>query len=173
MLKRYGVRGGETMARAPLNPERIHGVVDAAVVASRQTVRMNKVAQVLAALEALTLISVGVLEAFFFRSAELYPIFLIEPGEYDAVRLWTVNVGFYNIFMGIGLIVALVLVYTRRVAAGRAIVLFTSALHVLLGITLVISEPQLWVSAIGEAGLAAAVIIAVIFGDRRKRTDTA
>jgi uncharacterized membrane protein len=134
---------------------------------------MNKVAQVLAALEALTLITVGVLEAFFFRSPELHPIFLIEPGEYDAVRLWTVNVGFYNIFMGIGVIVGLVLVNTGRVAAGRAIVLFTSALHVLLGVTLVISEPALWVSAIGEAGLAAAVIIAVLVGDQRERTEAA
>jgi len=84
---------------------------------------MNKVAQVLAALEALTLFAVGVMEAFFFRSPELHAIFLIEPGEYDAVRLWTVNVGFYNIFMAIGLIVALVFVNTGRVVEGRTIVL--------------------------------------------------
>jgi uncharacterized membrane protein len=134
---------------------------------------MNKVAQVLAALEALTLLTVGVMEAFFYRSPELYAIFLIEPGEYDAVRLWTVNVGFYNIFMGIGLIVALVFVNTGRVVVGRTIVLYTSALHVLLGITLVITEPQLWVSAIGEAGLAMAVILAVLIGDRRSRADAA
>ena len=134
---------------------------------------MNKVAQVLAALEALTLIAVGVMEAFFYRSPELYAIFLIQPGEYDAVRLWTVNVGFYNIFMGIGLIVALAFVNRGRVEAGRTIVLYTSALHVLLGSTLVISEPQLWVSAIGEAGLAAAVIVAVIIGDRRTRAEAA
>ena len=134
---------------------------------------MSKVAQVLAALEALTLIAVGVMEAFFFRRPELYGIFLIEPDEYDAVRLWTVNVGFYNIFMGVGLIVALAFVNAGRVVVGRAIVLYTSALHVMLGLTLVISEPQLWVSAIGEAGLAAAVIVAVILGDRRARADAA
>ena len=134
---------------------------------------MNKVAQVLAALEALTLLAVGVMEAFFYRSPGLHAIFLIEPGEYDAVRLWTVNVGFYNIFMGIGLIVALVFVNTGRVVAGRTIVLYTSALHVLLGTTLVISEPQLWLSGVGEAGLAIAVILAVLIGDRRSRADAA
>jgi len=134
---------------------------------------MNKVAQVLAALEALTLLAVGVMEAFFYRSPGLHAIFLIEPGEYDAVRLWTVNVGFYNIFMALGLIVALVFVNTGRVAAGRIIVLYTSALHVLLGITLVISEPQLWLSGVGEAGLAIAVILAVLIGDRRSRADAA
>jgi len=64
-------------------------------------------------------------------------------------------------------------VNTGRVVAGRTIVLYTSALHVLLGITLVISEPQLWVSAIGEAGLAVAVILAVLIGDRRSRADAA
>ena len=89
------------------------------------------------------------------------------------MRLWTVNVGFYNIFMGVGLIVALAFVNAGRVVVGRAIVLYTSALHVMLGLTLVISEPQLWVSAIGEAGLAAAVIVAVILGDRRARADAA
>ena len=134
---------------------------------------MNKVAQVLAALEALSLLAVGMMEAFFYRSPELHAIFLIEPGEYDAVRLWTVNVGFYNIFMALGLIVALVFVNTGRVAAGRIIVLYTSALHVLLGITLVISEPQLWLSGVGEAGLAIAVILAVLIGDRRSRADAA
>ena len=134
---------------------------------------MNKVAQVLAAIEALTLLAVGVMEAFFYRSPELHAIFLIEPGEYDAVRLWTVNVGFYNIFMALGLIVALVFVNTGRVAAGRTIVLYTSALHVLLGFTLVVSEPQLWLNGVGEAGLAIAVILAVIFGDRRSRADAA
>ena len=62
---------------------------------------MNRVAQVLAALEALTLIAVGALESFFFRSPELYPIFLIESDEYDAVALWTRNVGVYNMLMGL------------------------------------------------------------------------
>ncbi|MCK8609777.1 hypothetical protein [Agromyces sp. C10] len=39
---------------------------------------MTLTAQVLAGLMALTLIVVGALETFFFRSAALYPIFLID-----------------------------------------------------------------------------------------------
>ena len=74
------------------------------------------------------------MEAFFYRSPELYAIFLIEPGEYDAVRLWTVNVGFYNMLMGLGLIVGVVLREHRsQVVAGRAIVLYHTAMHVVLG----------------------------------------
>ncbi|MGR0218347.1 DUF1304 family protein [Agromyces sp. ZXT2-6] len=128
---------------------------------------MNTVAQVLAALMALTLIVVGVLETFFFRSPELYPIFLIEPGEYDAVALWTRNVGVYNILMGIAIVVGIVLVRRGQVAAGRALVLAFSAMHVVLGITLVITAPELWLSGLSEAGLALAVVIAIVVGDRR------
>lgn len=128
---------------------------------------MNTVAQVLAALMALTLIVVGVLETFFFRSPELYPIFLIEPDEYDAVALWTRNVGVYNMLMGIGVIVGIVLARRDQVAAGRALVLAFSAMHVVLGITLVISAPELWLSGLSEAGLALAVVIAIVVGDRR------
>lgn len=128
---------------------------------------MNTVAQVLAALMALTLIVIGVLETFFFRSPELYPIFLIEPGEYDAVALWTRNVGVYNVLMGIAVVIGLVLVRRGQVAAGRALVLAFSAMHVVLGITLVISAPELWLSGLSEAGLALAVVIAILVGDRR------
>jgi uncharacterized membrane protein len=136
---------------------------------------MNKVAQVLAALEALTLIAVGALETFFFRSPELYPIFLIEPDEYDAVALWTRNVGVYNMLMGAAIIVALVLVHRAQVAAGRAIILTISAMHLVLGISLVITAPELWLSAVFEFGLALAVILAIVIGDRRSavRADAA
>ena len=127
---------------------------------------MNRVAQVLAALEALTLIAVGALESFFFRSPELYPIFLIEPDEYDAVALWTRNVGVYNMLMGLAIIVALVLVHRAQVAAGRAIILTISAMHVVLGVSLVVTAPELWLSAVFEFGLALAVILAIVIGDR-------
>ena len=128
---------------------------------------MNKVAQVLAVLEALTLIAVGVLESFFLRSSELYPIFLIEPDEYEAVALWTRNVGVYNMLMGVAIIVALVLVHRAQVAAGRAIILTICAMHLVLGVSLVITAPELWLSAVFEFGLALAVILAIVIGDRR------
>lgn len=128
---------------------------------------MNPVAQVLAALEALTLITVGVLETFFFRSPELYPIFLIESDEYEAVALWTRNVGVYNMLMGLAIVVALVLVHRAQVAAGRAIILTICATHLVLGVSLVVTAPELWLSAVFEFGLALAVILAIVIGDRR------
>ena len=133
---------------------------------------MNPVAQVLAALEALTLIVIGLLETFFYRSAELYPIFLIEPDEYDAVALWTRNVGVYNMLMGIAIVVGLVLVHRSGRQAGRAIILTVSAMHLVLGVSLVITAPELWLSAVFEFGLALAVILAILIGDRRASTST-
>jgi uncharacterized membrane protein len=129
--------------------------------------RMTLTAQVLAGLMALTLLVIGALETFFFRNAALYPIFLIEPDEYDAVALWTRNVGVYNMLMGIGIVVAIVLVRRGQVAAGRALVLAFSLMHVVLGITLVITAPELWLSGLSEAGLALAVVVAIVVGDRR------
>jgi uncharacterized membrane protein len=135
---------------------------------------MTPLAQVLAALMALTLLVIGVLETFFFRTAALYPIFLIEPDEYDAVALWTRNVGVYNMLMGIGTIVGIVLARRGQVEAGRALVLAFSAMHVVLGVSLVITAPELWLSAISEAGLALAVVLAVWLGGRgRERRPTA
>ncbi|MGX5696992.1 DUF1304 family protein [Agromyces soli] len=128
---------------------------------------MNPVAQVLAGLEALTLIAVGVLESFFFRSPELYPIFLIDPDEYDAVALWTRNVGVYNMLMGAAIVVALVLVHRAKAVAGRAIILTISSMHIVLGVSLVITAPELWLSAVFEFGLALAVVLAIVIGDRR------
>lgn len=132
-----------------------------------ENARMTPVAQVLAALEALTLITVGVLESFFYRTPELYPIFLIEPDEYDAVALWTRNVGVYNMLMGLAIIVGIVLARRSQVAAGRAIVLTISAVHLVLGVSLVITAPELWLSAVFEFGLALAVVLAILLGSRR------
>ena len=141
--------------------------MDADRAACDENARMNRAAQVLAALEALTLIVIGVLESFFYRTPELYPIFLIEPDEYDAVALWTRNVGVYNMLMGVAIIVGIVLARGSQVAAGRAIVLTISAMHVVLGVSLVITAPELWLSAVFEFGLALAVILVTLFGGRK------
>jgi len=133
---------------------------------------MKPVAQVLAGLEALTLITVGVLESFFYRSPELYPIFLIDPDHYDAVALWTRNVGVYNMLMGAAIVVALVLVNRSQAVAGRAIILTICSMHVVLGISLVITAPELWLSAVFEFGLALAVILVIVIGDRSRTRPT-
>ena len=120
---------------------------------------MNAVAQVLAVVEGLVLIAVGMLEAFQYRNPRWYRMFLIDPRDYAAVRLWTVNVGFYNAVMGVGLLVGVVLLWVGDPVVGRTLVYFICAAHVVLGAVLAISEPRLRSSAILQSGLPLLVIV--------------
>ena len=123
---------------------------------------MSGLAQALALLQAAVLVVVGLLEAFRYRDPRWHRIFLIEPEDHRAVRLWVVNVGFYNILMGLACVVGVVLARGDHVEEGRAIVLAMSAIHVLLGGVLLVSQPKLWQNSAGEAGLAAAVVVATL-----------
>jgi putative membrane protein len=112
---------------------------------------MSAFAQVVAVLVGLSLVVAGVLESFFFRRPELYPIFLIRPEDVTAVRLWTVNQGFYNMCFGAAALGGVVFLHVGNVTVGRTLVLFTCASMVVLGIVLVVSERRLWLSALGQA----------------------
>lgn len=119
---------------------------------------MTTLEYVLAAVIAAVGTIVGLLEAFRYRDPRLYPIFLIKPGDHDAVRLWTVNVGFHNITMAAGLATGLFLVSRGFLAEGRTLVLFVAAAQVFEGTVLFASERRLWVSALGQAVPAAILL---------------
>jgi putative membrane protein len=121
---------------------------------------MSTAAQVLAVVIAAMLVVVWVLESFLYRQPRLYPIFLTKPGDYDAVRLWTVNMGFYNLTTAVALLAGVVLVQTDRLPQGEALVIFTAAQHTFMGAVLVISQPKLWVSSILQ-GVPAAALLAL------------
>lgn len=120
---------------------------------------MNAAALILAILEGLLLLGIGTLEAFFFRKPQLYPIFLIRPEDHRAVRLWTVNVGWYNICSGLAVAVGLVLSATASADIGGAVVLAICAMQVVLGVVLVLTEAKLWRGAVGQSLLPLAVIL--------------
>ncbi|WP_261382425.1 DUF1304 family protein [Arthrobacter sp. UKPF54-2] len=79
-----------------------------------------------------------------------------------AVRMWTFNLGFYNMIWGIGAIIGALLLTGTEPAAGRALLLFTAAGHVILGVILVLSERRLWASAIAEALLPAVIVVLLL-----------
>lgn len=120
---------------------------------------MNVVAQVLAVLVGLTLIAVGVLEAFFYRNQRFHSFFLIEPRDTAAVRLWTMNVGFYNIVFGLAILSGVVILNVGDATIGRTLIYMVCISHVILGIVLRVVEPKLWLSAVGQAGLPLLVIL--------------
>ena len=120
---------------------------------------MTGLIQVLRVVFGVVLILVGILESFFFRDQRLHRLFLIKPQDMDAVRMWTFNLGFYNMIWGVGAIVGAVMLAGPGPAAGRALLLFTCLGHVFLGAILVLSERRLWASAIAEAALPAVIAV--------------
>lgn len=123
---------------------------------------MTGLIQVLGVIFGIVLIAVGILESFFFRDQRFYRLFLIRPEDVAAVRMWTFNLGFYNMIWGVGAIIGALMLTGAEPAAGRTLLLFTAVGHVLLGIILVLSERRLWASAIAEALLPAVIVVLLL-----------
>ena len=119
---------------------------------------MSTAAQVLAVVIAVVLTVVFVMEAILYRNPRLYPTFLTRPGDLDAVRMWTVNMGWYNLTTAVALVAGVVLVQTDHLAQGQALIVFTAAQHTFMAVVLVISQPKLWLNSLME-GVPAAVLV--------------
>ncbi|MGO4803813.1 DUF1304 family protein [Arthrobacter sp. 2MCAF15] len=114
---------------------------------------MTGLIQVLGVIFGVLLISVGIMESFFIRDQRLHRVFLLQPDDVETVRLWTFNLGFYNVIWGIGAIAGAIALGGAEAAAGEALLMFTCAAHVALGLILFLSERRLWGNAIAEAAL--------------------
>jgi putative membrane protein len=119
---------------------------------------MSTTVQALAGLYGAVLVVIGLLEITQYRNPRLYSIFVIEPGDYDAVRMWAICVGFFNLTFAAGIGLGLVLFHQGYPGEGRGLVLFLVGAHLLLGIVLGAVERRLWRSAIGEATIPAVVL---------------
>ncbi|MFK4086524.1 DUF1304 family protein [Kribbella sp. NPDC020789] len=111
---------------------------------------MSTAAQVLAVVIAVLLAMVWVMESFLYRHPRLYPLFLTKPADFDAVRLWTVNLGFYNLTTAVALVAGVILARNGHADAGQALVVFTAAQHTFLSIVLVVVERRLWLNTLME-----------------------
>ncbi|MET9310827.1 DUF1304 family protein [Kribbella sp. NPDC003505] len=123
---------------------------------------MSTAAQVLAIVIAMLLAGVWLMESFFYRHPRLYPMFLLERRDFDAVRLWIVNLGFYNLTTGIALALGVVLARTGHVPQGEALVAFTAGQHVFLALVLLATERRLWLNTLLEGVPTAALLFLVL-----------
>ncbi|TDW24017.1 DUF1304 family protein [Kribbella kalugense] len=119
---------------------------------------MSTAAQVLAIVIAVMLAVVFVMESILYKHPKLYPMFLTRPGDFDAIRLWTVNMGWYNLTTAAALVIGVVLAANGHESAGEALVTFTAAQHTFMAVVLVVSERRLWLNALME-GIPAAVLL--------------
>lgn len=98
-------------------------------------------AWIFALLAAALHILVFVWEALLITRPSVYAgIFKIAAGDVPAVRLWAFGVGFYNLFLGIGMIIGVVAWMTGRVATGQTLVIYLSAFMALSGLVLLIAD---------------------------------
>jgi len=104
---------------------------------------MNVLSQTFAGVTAAALIAVGILEIFFHGDRRFHSLFLIEPEDVHAVRMWAMNIGAYNITFALGIATGLWMVNFADQDAGVAIVLFCCAAQVALGIWLWIKRGAL------------------------------
>ncbi|MEU1284026.1 DUF1304 domain-containing protein [Kitasatospora sp. NPDC005856] len=124
---------------------------------------MNAVSQVFAVVAAAIHLIVWPLESFLYGHPRVRRLLTGSTADAPEVRLWRVNVGFYNLFLALGLVTGLVLLHTGHTGAGRAMVLYVAAFMVAGGTTLFASEPKLWRGALGQAVPAAIILLAEAF----------
>lgn len=134
---------------------------------------MNAVAQIAAGLAALVHVVVWVWESLLFRRVGVHQgIFRIATADVPAVLLWSVNQGFYNLFLAAGTVFGLVSLHTGNSDVGRAFVLYTCGFMLLCGIVLWISDllglgrakGSSWGGAIAQAGPPLLVLVSVALG---------
>lgn len=105
---------------------------------------MSVVAQVLAIVEGLGVVLLGVLAAFFFRSARLRGLFLIDPDDQEVVRPWAISFGFSNLTWGIGALAGVLAVNLGFPEAGRTLVVFVSIATIIRALAILFGDLRYW-----------------------------
>jgi putative membrane protein len=67
-------------------------------------------------------------------------VFSTPAADLPAIRLWTFGLGFYNLFLGVGMIVGVALWAAGAEAAGRTLVVYITAFMVLCGVVLFVDD---------------------------------
>jgi putative membrane protein len=102
---------------------------------------MTVVVWVFALVTAVVHIVVFVLEAFLVDRPAVYgKAFGLPADHVPAIRLWTFGVGFYNLFIGLGLVGGVVAWMAGYQSVGRTLVLYLLAFTFLSGLVLLVAD---------------------------------
>ncbi|MEO7235557.1 MAG: DUF1304 domain-containing protein [Lapillicoccus sp.] len=104
---------------------------------------MGVVASVFTGLAALLHVYIFVLESLRWTRPEVWRRFMVaDQATADATRPMAYNQGFYNLFLGLGAALGVVLWWTGQPTVGRTLALFCTASMVLAATVLVTSGRQ-------------------------------
>jgi putative membrane protein len=102
---------------------------------------MTLVVWTFALLTAVVHIVVFVLEALLIQRPGVHQgIFSVPTADVPAVRLWAFGVGFYNLFIGCGLIAGVIAWSAGEEPVGRALVVYLCLFTFLSGIVLLVAD---------------------------------
>ena len=102
---------------------------------------MTVVAWVFALLAALVHIVVWAWESLLIERPFVHQgVFSTPASDLPAIRLWTFGLGFYNLFLGLGMIAGVVAWATGAEVVGRTLVLYITAFMVLCGVVLFVDD---------------------------------
>ena len=114
--------------------------------------RMPPIAQIAAIVAALLHVGFFYLESIVFSRPTVWARFHIaSQADADIVKPMALNQGFYNLFLGLGIVAGLVLSATGAEIAGTAIVLFACSCMVLAGIVLLATDRRFLSAAAMQA----------------------
>jgi putative membrane protein len=124
--------------------------------------RMNVIAQVAALIAGLIHIMIFTMESVLFARPAVHGTFGVKASGLPAVRPWAFNQGFYNLFLALGALGGLLVVWTGSDPAGRAVVVFACASMLAAALVLLASNAKM-VRAAAIQGLAPLVALAFAF----------
>ncbi|WP_406194129.1 DUF1304 domain-containing protein [Kitasatospora sp. NBC_01560] len=124
---------------------------------------MNAVSQVFALIAAAIHVIAWPLESFLYGHPRVRYLLTGSTADAPEVRLWRFNVGFYNLFLALGLAAGVTALHTGHGTSGRALVVYVCAFMLAGGIILFVSERRLWRVALAQAVPPAVVLLADLF----------
>jgi putative membrane protein len=124
---------------------------------------MNLVAQIAALLAGLLHVVIFSFESLLFRRPTIHARFLVADNEVDTARPWAFNQGFYNLFLAVGTLGGLVMLYAGGEIPGRTLVLFCCGSMLAAAVVLVASEPKMARAAAMQGAFPLIALIASIF----------
>ena len=102
---------------------------------------MTLVVWIFALLAALVHIIVFIWEVALFERVGVHKgVFAIPTAAVPATRLWSFNVGFYNLFLGCGMVAGVVAWASGRTLVGQTLVVFLCLFMVLSSVVLLVAD---------------------------------